>query len=122
SAARGVEDAPLATTFAGSADGPLASDDPLRRKIRARMRPALDPDEPKVLPAAEMVLWRVQRLWDGALAAAELDSDRLRKAWLNQLLDRAQARVRTEQGDAREGALMLAARISVALSCLDPGR
>jgi hypothetical protein len=122
SAGRGIEDAPLATSFSSSPDGPLASDDPLRRKVKSRVRPALDPDEPKILPGAELVLWRVRRLEDGALAAAELDSDRLRKAWVSQLYDRAQARMHDSQGDIHEGALMLSARLGVALACLDASK
>jgi hypothetical protein len=122
SAGRGIEDAPLATSFTSSPDGPLASDDPLRRKVKSRMRAALDPDEPKILPGAEMVLWRVRRLEDGALAAAELDTDRLRKAWVSQLLARAQVRMHDSQGDIHEGALVLSARLGAALACLDASK
>jgi hypothetical protein len=121
-AARGVEDAPLAVSFSSSSDGPLAFDDPLRRKAKLRMRPAFDPEEPKILPSTDMVLWRVRRLEDGALAAAELDSDRLRKAWLQQLLERGVARMRDTQGDAHEGAVTLVARLSIALACMEPAR
>lgn len=122
SAGRGVEQAALSTSFAAVPDGPLASDDPLRRKVKSRVRQPLDPDEPKVLPAAEMVLWRVRRLEDGALAAAVIDSDRLLKTWLFGLQEKALARAKTAQGDERDGALMLAARFAVALACVEPGR
>ncbi len=100
----------------------LAFDDPLRRKVKSRVRPALDPEEPKVLTAAEMALWRVRRLEDGAMASAALDSDRLMRAWLSGLFDRAQARVADTQGDAHEGAVALAARLGLAIACLDPAK
>jgi hypothetical protein len=64
----------------------------------------------------------VRRLEDGALAAAELDSDRLRRTWLQQLYDRAVARLHDTQGDAHEGAVALVARIGIALACMEPGR
>jgi hypothetical protein len=122
SAARGIEATSLAVSFASVAEGPLASDDPLQRKPKARVRPALDPDEPKLLPAAEMVLWRARRLEDGALAAAALDTDRLLKGFLQQLQQQALARAKNGEGDLRDGALMLAARLAVALACLEPNR
>jgi len=122
SAARGIEQAALSASFASVPDGPLASDDPLRRKVKSRVRAALDPDEPKLLPAAEMVLWRARRIEDGALAAAALDTDRLLKAWLQALSAQAIARSKNSDADSRDGANVLAARIAVALACLDPRR
>ncbi len=122
SAARGIEQAALSTSFASVPDGPLASDDPLRRKTKSRVRAALDPDEPKVLPAAEMVLWRARRIEDGALAAAALDTDRLLKGWLQASSAQALARAKNGDGDTRDGANLLAARFAVALACLEPGR
>ncbi len=123
SAARGLEQAPLATSFGAVSDGALASDDPLRRKPKSRVRAALDPDEPKLLPAAELVMWRTRRLEDGALAAVALDTDRLMKAWLQQLSAQAIARSKNaDGGDTRDGALLLAARAAAALACLEPNR
>lgn len=122
SAARGIEQAALSQSFAAVPDGPLASDDPLRRKSRSRVRQALDPDEPKVLPAAEMVMWRARRLEDGALGAAALDGDRLLKGWLQQVSALSLARAKGASGDERDGANLLAARAAVALACLEPNR
>ncbi|MBK7861752.1 MAG: hypothetical protein IPJ65_24675 [Archangiaceae bacterium] len=122
SGARGIEQAPLATSFTTVPDGQLASDDPLRRRPASRMRPALDPDEPKLLPAAEMALWRARRIEDGALAAAALDTDRLLKAWLTQVFNAVVARANHADGDDRDGAILLGGRVAVALSCLDAAK
>ncbi|MBL8956715.1 MAG: hypothetical protein JNK82_38430 [Myxococcaceae bacterium] len=94
----------------------------MRRKVKSRVRAALDPDEPKLLPAAEMVLWRARRIEDGALAAAALDTDRLLKAWLQAVSAQAVARIKNSDGDTRDGASLLAGRFAVALACLEPKR
>ena len=122
SAARGLEAAPLAVSFAAVSEDPMASDDPLERKGKGRMRALLHPDEVKLLPGAEMVLYRVRRIEDGALAAVELDTDKLRRDLLGRLLNKLAAKLKDAAGDAREGNVLLSARLAVAQSCLDPSK
>lgn len=121
-AGRGVETGKLALSFAGTSEAPIAADSPLGGKSGFRMRPALDPNEPHVLLSADAIAWNVQQLELQAIAAEETDTEALRRELWNTVLTRSLARVKGGQGDAREGALALAARVAAASSCLDRTR
>jgi len=121
-AGRGLEPNPLATSFALVNEGPIEIDNPIARKPGARLRPPFDPNEPKILVGAEMVLWQVRTLEEAALAAVEVDTEWLRRDLWGKVADRAVLRFRAGQGDIREGALALAARVIVANGCLDRSR
>ncbi len=122
SAGRGLEPNPLATSFAQVSDGPIEVDNPIARKPGARLRPAFDPNEPKVLIGAEQVLWQVRALEEAALAAVEVDTEWLRRELWGKVADRAAARFKVGQGDVREGALALTARVVAANACLERSR
>lgn len=117
SSARGLEAAPLAPGLAAVPDGELANGDPLGRTAATRFRAPLDPDEPKLLPSVEVVLWRVRALEDATLAAEELDLEPRRADFWAKVGEKALARLKTAQGDAKEGASALLARLAVALAC-----
>jgi hypothetical protein len=119
---QGLEQAPLATSFALTPDGPLATDNPLGRKVGARLLAPLDARTPKLLVGAELPLWWARQLEDAALSALELDTEWLRRELWTKVGDLAVARFRATGGDAREGALALAARVLWAASCGDVAR
>lgn len=121
-AGRAAETGRLATSFGTIAEGPMASDNPLAAKSGARLRPALDPDEPHLLLSAEAVAWQVRQLELTALAAEEVDTEALRRELWNAVLDRSLKRLAGGQGDAREGALALVARVAATSACLDKTR
>jgi hypothetical protein len=119
-AGRAVESGRLATAFATISEGPMASDNPLADKSGARLRAPLDPSEPHLLLSAEAIAWQVHQLELSALAAEEVDTEALRRELWNRVLERAlQRHEKANQGDAREGALALVARLSAANACLD---
>jgi hypothetical protein len=111
---RPLEPKPLVPSFSQVSDAPYSSSDPLGRTPKNRLRPALAPEEPKVLVTAEAVLWRVRRFEDGALGALLLDSDTLGQQLWTKVIDKAQAKRRNGGGDAVEGALLLVARVMIA--------
>ncbi len=119
SAGRGPEGRPLANAFAFIFDGAIESENPLSRRVGPRLRPALDPDEPKVLVSAEALAWQVRTLEDQALAAVEVDTEWMRREVWSKVAERAVADFKVAQGDEREGALALAARAIAANACLD---
>ncbi len=116
---RGAEPTALVTSLAGISETRVLSNDPLARTPGSRMRPALHPEEPKLILSAEAVLWRTRRLVEGAEAAIALDSERLHAALWGKLAERAVARLKTSNGDAREGAAALAGRLYASGACLD---
>lgn len=118
-AGRGPESRPLAQAFSQVYEGPLESDNPLAKKGGARLRPPLHPDEPKLLVSAEMLAYQVRALEESALAAAELDTESMRRDLWSKIAERAALRFKTAQGDDREGSLALAARAMAANACLD---
>lgn len=122
SGGRGVEPGRLATAFATVGEGPMASDNPLADKAGARLRPALDPNEPHLLLSAEAVAWQVRQLELATLAAEEVDTEALRRELWTSVLERALRRQAGSQGDAREGAIALAARLAAASACLDKAK
>ncbi|MBS1152249.1 MAG: hypothetical protein H6Q89_3947, partial [Myxococcaceae bacterium] len=97
----------------------VLSNDPLARAPGALVRPALHPEEPKMLLSAEAAFWRARRLVEGAQAAIALDSERLHAALWSKVGERALARLKTANGDAKEGAAALAGRLYAAGACLD---
>ena len=98
----------------------MASDNPLADKSGARLRAPLDPAVPHLLLSAEAIAWQVRQLELSALAAEEVDTEALRRELWNRVLERAlQRHEKANQGDAREGALALLARLSAATACLD---
>ena len=121
-AGRGVESGRLAISFAATSEDAVASDNPLDEKKKNQLRPALDPRQPHVLLSADTVAWSMRELELSALAAEELDTEALRRELWALVLTRAQAKAKTSAADAREGALLLAARITAASACLDGAR
>jgi hypothetical protein len=119
---RALESGRLATSFATISEGAMASDNPLADKSGSRLRAPLDPAEPHLLLSAEAIAWQVRQLELSALAAEEVDTEALRRELWNKVLERALARHQQGQGDAREGALALAARVSAATACLDKSK
>jgi hypothetical protein len=116
---QGLEFAPMTNSFAKTPDGPLATDNPLGKKAGARLLAPLDPRTPKVLVGAELPLWLARQLEDSALAAVEVDSERLRRELWTKVVERAMSRAKAGTGDAREGAFALATRVLAAASCGD---
>ncbi len=121
-AGRALEPGPLSASFAASGEGPLEIDNPIARRPGARLRPPFDPVEPKVLAGAEMVLWQVRELEEAALVAVELETEAFRRELWSRVGERALSRFKQGQGDAREGAMVLAARVVAASACLDRAR
>lgn len=121
-AGRGVETGRLATSFAGVADNAIDSDNPLAIKKGAKLRPPLDPAEPKVLLSAEAVAWEVRQLELAALAAEEIDTEALRRELWNRVLAQAITRHQNSSGDVREGSLALASRVAAGAACLDTSK
>ncbi|MFT3842033.1 MAG: hypothetical protein QM723_33895 [Myxococcaceae bacterium] len=111
---RPLEPKPLVPAFSQVSDAPYSSSDPLGRTPKNRLRPALAPEEPKVLVTAEAVLWRVRRFEDGALGALLLDSDAISQQLWSKVIEKAQVKRRNSGGDAAEGAMLLVARILIA--------
>lgn len=122
SAGRGPEQRPLATAFALTADGPMQSDAALPQDVQAKLRAALHPDVPKVMVGAAALVWSLRQLEDGVVAAAALDAEPARRDLFQKVQDKALARAKGTDGDAKEGAQRLAARIAAAESCLDVKR
>ena len=116
---RAVESGKLTTAFATIGEGPMASDNPLADKSGSKLRAPLDPAEPHLLLSAEAIAWQVRQIELSALAAEEVDTEALRRELWNKVLERALAKHQQGQGDAREGALALVARVSAATACLD---
>jgi hypothetical protein len=116
---RAAETAALVNSMAGISDAALVSSDPLAKTPGARLRPALHPEEPKLLLSTEAVLWRIRRLAEGSEAAILLDNEKLHASLWGKIAERALARQRTANGDAKEGAATLAGRLYAAGSCLD---
>lgn len=119
---RAVESGRLTTSFATLFEGPMASDNPLADKSGARLRPLLDPAEPHLLLSAEAIAWQVRQLELAALAAEETDTENLRRELWGRVLARALQKHQKSQGDAREGALALVARVAAAAACLDKAK
>lgn len=119
---RGAEPVPLVNALSSLSDAKVLSNNPLAKTPGALMRPALHPEEPKVLLSAEAAMWRVRRLFEGAEAAVVLDSEKVHAALWNKLAERAIARLKTANGDAREGAVALAGRLVAAGACLDSAK
>ncbi len=119
---RGPEVRALATTLAGLARGPLVAQTPLPREEAARLRPPLHPLQPHLLPSAAAVSLATWQLEAGALLAVELDTEPARRALWSRVLSLALARAQAAKDEARDGALLLAARVAVASACLDAAR
>lgn len=124
---RELEPAPLSPSFALVSRGPFTEESAVGDGA-AKARVPLHPEVPKVLPPLDLLLWKVRQLEDAVVAAAEhaLEKGTLalpkgRAAFWDSVLDRALARHARAQGDAREGAAQLIARIA-ASTCLDPSR
>jgi hypothetical protein len=122
SAGRPIEPGKLAPAFALVADGPLATDVPIGARKGARLRPAFDPQEPHLVLSAEAVAWHVRQLELSALAAIEVDAEVLRRDLWGKVQDLALAKAKGGQGDVREGALALVARVAAANACLDKAK
>jgi hypothetical protein len=121
-AGRGLEWGAMATSFAQVGDGPYTSDNPLARRRSTRLRQPLDPEEPKVLAPVDFIALQVRQVEDAALLGVGLDTDRLRRQLLGRIAELATRRLARVEGDAREGALALAARAHAVAACLDASK
>ncbi len=110
----------LTHSFASVSDGPLTLGAAAKQRVKLRM--PLDPAEPHLLLSADAVAWQIRQLELAALAAEEHDTEILRRELWTRVLERALPRFRTTEGDAREGALALVARVSAGLACLDAAK
>lgn len=121
-AGRPPEGGRLSTSFAGVSDAPVSTGDALGNRGAAKLRAPLDPDEPKLLASADVFAWQVRRLELSALAAVEEDTEKLRRELWSAVQARALERLKASEGDTKEGALVLAARLATAAACLDGSR
>ncbi len=121
-AGRGAEQGALVTSLSAISQARVVSNNPLARAPGALVRTPLHPEEPKLLLSAEAALWRTRRLVEGAQAAVALDSERAHAALWSKLAEQTLARMKTANGDAKEGAAALAGRLYAAGSCLDLAR
>jgi hypothetical protein len=117
----GLERAPLSASFSGVSPGPFLPSGP-GEKPRAKDVPRLHPDAPHVLPSVELLLWHHRRMQDAAWAALQLNAHQGgpgvpmgRAALLQRVLVHSLQRSAAMQGDAREGARRLAARLAGAV-------
>lgn len=117
---RGPDTVPLAPSFAKMSTGPILLEEPLSRGPDARLRPPLHALMPKPLVGAAAALFGARQLEEGAVAAIELDAEPAWRRVLARLGAAAVARARSTSGDARAGALVLAARAAAAQRCLEP--
>lgn len=122
SAGRGLEWGAMAVSFAQVGDGPYTADNPLARRPAAKLRQPFDPDEPKLLPPVEAFALAARRIEDAALLGVEADTDRLRVQLLTRAATAALKRDVASEGEAREGARALAARLYAAWACLDASK
>ena len=122
SSGRGAEPVPLVTSLSAISTAKVLSNNPLARAPGSLMRPPLHPEEPKVVLSAEGVLWRARRVVEGAEAAITLDGERLHASLWSKLAERTLARMKTVNGDAKEGAAALAGRLYASGACLDPAK
>lgn len=126
-AAGGNEAAPLASSFAKVATGAFVPG-PWDSRPRQQGVPALHPDTPKLLPSADLLLWRQQIMQDeveaGFLDVLQNGGGGLKQgrgAVFAKILERALERSRSTGGDAQLGARRLAARLS-AVAAAGTGR
>ncbi len=117
-AAGGLEDAPLAPSFAQSSQGVFAAPGVGARGRDVKV-PALHPDAPHPLPSADLLLWHHRQAQDGAWAALLLAAhdgnvgvSMNRRTFLQRVLEQSLHRAATLQGDSRDGARRLAARLA----------
>ncbi len=120
-AAGELESAPLSSSFARSSDGTFVQGG-IGAAARAKGVPAYHPDAPHPLVSADLLLWYHGRTEDSVLAALHLglhrgtaDAPLGREAFLNRLVAKAHERSVDLQGDAKDGALLLVARLGGAL-------
>jgi hypothetical protein len=116
---RGPESRPLAPSFASVSEGPLETDG-LLPATAARLRPALDARQPHLLVSGQLVAHEVRALEDAALVAEAADAEPLQRELWSRLEALVLGRLGDAQGEARQGALLLAAHLAAASSCLNP--
>jgi hypothetical protein len=121
-AGRGGEPRPLASRFSAVSDAPVRSGNPLERQAGPLLRMPLHPEEPKVLLSADVALWAARGVEEAAQNAVLLALAAQRKALFEGVLAKALQRTKGDEGDGREGAVALSARLAAALSCLDAAR
>ena len=109
-------------SFAGARSGERARTGPLDERAGPRLLPALHPEVARVLPSVDVLGWKARLANASLLASLEHAADEgragwplgLRAFWTN-VAERAAARVKTTEGDAQEGAALLAAHVAAAL-------
>jgi hypothetical protein len=113
--------APVAS-FAASPSGAWTPPSEFEKPAHTAKLPALHHDTPKVLPSVDMLLWKSRQVEDGVLAAVLSASERGalglpmgRRAFWNAVLASTVRRYHSVEGDARDGAVALAARVGAAL-------
>ncbi|MGA9526160.1 MAG: hypothetical protein WBV82_32170, partial [Myxococcaceae bacterium] len=110
----GLEGAPYAASFSGVDAGPfVAASEFDRRPVPAGV-PALHPDAPKLLPSADLLLWKNDVVQDGVVAGLVLAADtgeKLvplgRRALAERLLEAALRGYQNQTDIAKEGAMRL---------------
>jgi hypothetical protein len=121
-AGRPLEQGSLSSTFAKVPRGRIASGNPLDDGSGAKLKPALHPDEPKLLASVDAVLWGARQLEEQATAALVTEIEKGAAPFWRTVARKALALASKGHGDAKDGALLLAARIAAADACLDSAR
>lgn len=122
SAGRGVEPRRLVSSFGAVSASAVRPDNPLYQQPGPTMRMPLHPEQPKLLLSADAVMLAARAVEDGTLASVALETDRVRVSLFSQVLDGALLRAAGVSGDAKEGAVVLAARAALIVGCLEGGR
>ncbi len=112
----GLEGAPYAASFSGVDAGPFVAASDFDRRPTPAGIPALHPDAPKLLPSADLLLWKHDVVQDGVVAGLSLATDTGekkfvplgRKALVERLLKAALMRYQNQTEGAKEGARRLA--------------
>ncbi len=114
----GLEGAPYATSFSRVVAGPFVPASQFDRREDPDGLPALHPGAPKLLPSADLLLWKNDVVQDGVLAGIALATDAGeravplgRKALVERLLTAALARYQSSTGTVKDGARRLAVRL-----------
>jgi hypothetical protein len=109
-------------SFASARTGERARSGPLDARPGPRLLPALHPDVARVLPSVDLLSWKARLANASLLASLEQAVDEGRAGWplglrafWMQVAERAAARAKTTEGDAQEGAALLAAHVAAAL-------
>ena len=118
----GAEPGEPVPSFATARSGERVRAGPLDERPGPRLLPGLHPDVARVLPSVDVLAWKARLANASLLSALEQAVDEgkvgwpmgLRAFWVT-VAERSLARVKTTEGDAQEGAALLAAHVAAAL-------